>query len=117
VDRKHPLQLVVEGEDDFHFVLHLAEASGLGWDDEPRRPWIGTGAELRRRLQAGAKGAGGDDAFAIQQVSELLAAGSPYQRTGLVLDANGDPASRWAEIGGLLGSTDIGSPARRGFRD
>jgi hypothetical protein len=77
-----PYQLRVEGLDDVHCVIHLLKQNGYDWDDARiQRPYV--------------EGAGGIEPL-LDLVGVLFA--GPYDRAGLVLDANSDPAARWTGL-------------------
>jgi hypothetical protein len=82
--RAHPRILLVEGKDELRVLPELLELAGIAWPkgDEP----------VRIEEQDG--------------ITKLLAPGfieatlkaSGVQAVGIIVDANGDPAGRWAQV-------------------
>jgi hypothetical protein len=89
-----PYRLLVEGADDFHSVIHLLARHGYGWDDASTvRPYV--------------QSLGG-----IEPLFEALpiALKGPYERLGVVFDANLGLSNRWAQIRGLAQRVGIAIP-------
>jgi len=77
-----PYRLFVEGPDDKHTVIHLMARHGFNWDDESKvRPYVSEG--------------GGIDGL-LRTIPVVLK--GPYERIGLVLDANADVGGRWKKV-------------------
>lgn len=78
-----PYQLLVEGTDDFHSVIHLMKRHGFNWDDEDLvRPYVSE--------------RGGIDG--LLKVLPTFLRSAEYQRIGIVCDANSDLNNRWNQI-------------------
>lgn len=73
--------LVVEGSDDKHTIIQLLARSGFDWED---------GARLRPYIHAA-----GSCEEALAEFRTVL---KLHPRVGLVIDANGDVASRWQAV-------------------
>jgi hypothetical protein len=77
-----PYRLLVEGPDDQYSVIHLMARHGFDWDDESRvRPCVSSLGGVEQLLRA----------FPV-------AIKGTYERIGIVLDANSNPAGRWEQI-------------------
>lgn len=80
--RKSPYRLLVEGVDDLHSVIHLLKRHDYDWDDIGIvRPYVhetGSLNDLLAELPVTLKG--------------------PYERIGILVDANGSSQNRWAQI-------------------
>src|SRR3990167_6155488 len=89
-----PYQLLVEGRDDQHSILHLLQRHGYNWNDvNVNRPFIAPKEGFQELL-----------------VALPLAIKGPYERIGAVLDANANLAGRWAQIRDRLTSTGVALP-------
>lgn len=77
------LQLLVEGSDDAHSVIHLMSRHGYDWDDvRIDRPYV-------RPL--------GNDHELLEAVPVAVKA-SQYERIGVVIDTDANLARRWEQI-------------------
>ena len=89
--RTHPRVLVVEGKDELRILPELLELAGIPW---PR------GAEPVRIEE-------------LDGIANILAAGfveatvkaSGVQVVGILVDANGDPVARWAQLRARVAAT------------
>jgi len=89
-----PYQLLVEGRDDQHSILHLLQRHGYNWNDvNVNRPFIAPKEGFQELL-----------------VALPVAIKGPYERIGAVLDANANLAGRWAQIRDRLTSTGVALP-------
>lgn len=80
-DAKSPYRLLVEGIDDRASIIHLLARHGYDWDDEATpRPFVDVAQGVEALLAA------------------LPTALKRYPRVGVVLDADVDPAGRWASL-------------------
>jgi hypothetical protein len=80
--RKSPHRLLVEGVDDLHSVIHLLKRHAYDWDNaEIVRPFV--------------HDAGGIDEL-LEELPVTLK--GPYDRIGILVDANGSSQNRWAQI-------------------
>lgn len=89
-----PYQLIVEGRDDLHSVVHLLRRHGFDWED-PRteRPYI----------------ASRDGIEEVLRIIPVAAKGS-YERLGVVLDADSAVADRWHQIRERLRQAGLDAP-------
>ena len=89
--RNQPRKLLVEGETDRGVIAGLVEANGVPWPDPPNSPvFIDTRGSVNEILKPGVLEA------------ELGATG--LEALGVVVDANGDAASRWDDLRAWCGS-------------
>lgn len=80
---KSPYQLLVEGDDDMHSVIHLMRRHGYDWDDK---------AVVRPHIRA----AGGVTPLLDFDIPKALSA--TYERVGFLIDADDTPVNRWAAL-------------------
>lgn len=89
-----PYQLLVEGPDDQHSVIHLLARHGFDWEgDQAPRPYV--------RNEGGVPG--------VLKVLPLLLKGT-YLRVGCVVDANAAITARWAQLQGQARSAGVRLP-------
>jgi hypothetical protein len=75
-------RLLVEGRDDKHSVIHLMRRHGFDWDDPAAiRPHVAAQDGIEELLKA-----------------IPVAAKGPYQRLGVIVDAETSVPDRWTEI-------------------
>lgn len=80
---KSSYQLLVEGPDDQHSVIHLMKRHGFNWDDEGLvRPYVSDRGGINGLLK----------------VLPTFLRSAEYQRIGIVCDANSDLNHRWSQI-------------------
>lgn len=89
-----PYRLLVEGSDDFHSVIHLMARHGYQWDDEQTvRPYISSEGSIEKLLRA-----------------LPVALKGPYDRIGIIADADLELSDRWSQIRGRAQSVGIDLP-------
>jgi hypothetical protein len=89
-----PYQLLVEGRDDQHSVVHLLRRHGYDWDDTSiSRPYVAP-----------------KDGFDELLAAVPVAVKGPYDRIGVIIDANTSLADRWAQIRGRMTPTGVVLP-------
>lgn len=77
-----PYRLLVEGNDDFHSVIHLTALHGYNWDDESTtRPFVVNAGNIEKLLEA-----------------LPVTLKGPYERVGVLVDADLRLADRWAQL-------------------
>jgi Protein of unknown function (DUF3226) len=77
-----PFRLLVEGSDDLHSVIHLMARHDFDWDDKTAdRPFIANTGGLEGLLE---------------ELPIILK--GPYERIGVIVDANTDLSGRWAQL-------------------
>lgn len=86
-------RLTVEGADDKHSVVHLLKRHGFDWDAPARAvPYVHV-------------------AGSVEQVLDALTPGVlSIDRFGVVVDADAEPARRWAQIRDRLRSAGVPAP-------
>lgn len=90
-----PYQLIVEGLDDQHSILHLMLRHGFNWDDEAVvRPFMSLTNGITELLEA-----------------IPVAAKGPYERLGFVVDADVDLPNRWLQVRNRLVPLGLDVPA------
>jgi hypothetical protein len=90
-----PYRLLVEGADDVHAIIHLLKRHGYDWDDEAsKRPYVSAAGGVPHIF----------DAFGV-------ALKGPYERVGLVLDANGGVDVRWQQLQARAQASGVNLPA------
>jgi hypothetical protein len=90
-----PYRLLVEGLDDFHSVIHLLKRHGFDWEDETKiRPFVRSENGIDKLLKA---------------IPVTLK--STYERIGIILDGNSDPAARWRQIRERARRAELDLPA------
>ncbi len=86
-------RLTVEGPDDQHSVVHLLKRHGFDWDAAGRAvPYVHVAGSVEQALEG------------------LLPGTLSYDRFGIVVDADTEPARRWAQIRDRLRSAGIAAP-------
>ena len=89
--RNHPRKLLVEGESDRRVIAALMEANGVPWPNPPNSPVsIDTRGSVDEILKPG--------------VLEAELGASGLEALGVVVDANGNAASRWDDLRTWCGS-------------
>ena len=83
--RDHPGKLLVEGESDKSVIPYLLEANGVAWPRPPNHP-------------VDIESYGGVDKVLEPGVIEAEIRVSGLEALGVVVDANGDAASRWNDV-------------------
>lgn len=83
--RDHPRKLLVEGENDKSVIPYLLEANGVAWPKPPNHP-------------VDIESYGGVDKVLEPGVIEAEIRVSGLEALGVVVDANGDAASRWNRV-------------------
>lgn len=95
-DKSAPNRLYVEGADDFHVICALARKSGVGWTKaNPKIPFAPETS---------------GDKNAVKEARTAVKAKS-HACVGLVVDADSDPAARWAYIRREFDDLELGLPA------
>ncbi|HEV7515425.1 MAG TPA: DUF3226 domain-containing protein [Thermoanaerobaculia bacterium] len=90
-----PYQLLVEGSDDRHSILHLLTRHGVDWDNETTiRPYVKEMGSIEKLLSA-----------------LPVALKSRHERIGVVVDANSNLPNRWAQLRGSAGHAGVELPA------
>jgi hypothetical protein len=90
-----PYRLLVEGSDDRHSVVHLLKRRGFDWDDETTvRPYVSDENGIDKLLRA---------------VPVTLK--GTYERIGIILDADSDPAARWEQVRARARRAELDLPA------
>jgi hypothetical protein len=90
-----PYHLLVEGVDDLHSVIHLMIRHGYDWDDEATlRPYIKSEGSVVKLL----------DVLPITLKA-------PYQRIGVLVDADASLPDRWSQIRGRAEAAGLKLPA------
>ncbi|HEY6320955.1 MAG TPA: DUF3226 domain-containing protein [Thermoanaerobaculia bacterium] len=88
-------RLLVEGTDDVHSVIHLMERHGFDWDNSHiTRPFVANSGSVEQLLEA----------FPV-------ALKGPYDRLGVVVDANMHLDNRWAQLRDRAVSVGVNLPA------
>ncbi|HEV7508823.1 MAG TPA: DUF3226 domain-containing protein [Thermoanaerobaculia bacterium] len=89
-----PYRLLVEGPDDQFSVIHLMARHGFDWNDEASiRPLISSEGGIDKLLAA-----------------TSVSLKGTYVRLGIILDANSDPAHRWAQVRDRARRADLNLP-------
>jgi hypothetical protein len=89
IDRRvHPCRLLVEGKDERWVLPHLLELAGIPWPDQNRPVLIEEQDGIEKILAPG--------------FIEATLKASGIRVVGVIVDANGDPAARWAKLRGRL---------------
>ena len=83
--RDHPRKLLVEGESDKRVIPYLLEANGVAWPEAPDHP-------------VDIESYGGLDKVLEPGVIEAEIRVSGLEALGVVVDADGDAASRWNDV-------------------
>lgn len=79
---KSPYRLLVEGNDDQYSVINLVKRHGFNWDDITTiRPHVHETGGIEKLLE---------------EIPVTLK--GPYDRIGILVDANGSSQNRWAQI-------------------
>lgn len=94
--RIEPRVLLVEGKDEQRLLPELLELGGIDWPDRSPPVWIEEKDGVEKVLEEGSIEA------------EWRASG--LESLGIVIDANGDPESRWARVRSVLASLLPGFP-------
>jgi len=90
-----PYRLLVEGSDDRHSVVHLMKRHRFDWDDEGTiRPYVSDEKGVDKLLRA---------------IPVTLK--GPYDRIGIILDADSDPAARWEQVRDRARRAELDLPA------
>jgi hypothetical protein len=90
-----PYRLMVEGMDDKHVVIHLLKRKGYDWDAPVAiRPFI-------EQVEGW-----------TNVVAAIPAAAKTYQRIGIVLDCDVNPADRWKAVSDRFRAVGIDLPQR-----
>ena len=94
-DDNSPCQLLVEGPDDKHSILQLLVRHGFNWDDESiYRPHV-------------------KDMKGVEKLLEALhvTLKGPYDRIGVVVDADSRLPNRWAQLRTAAGKAGVTLPS------
>ena len=90
-NRDYPRKLLVEGETDKRVIPYLMEANGVMWPDPPASPVF-------------IEPSGSVDEILKPEVIALEIGASGLDALGVVVDANGDAATRWDRVKTWCGS-------------
>lgn len=81
ISEESPYRLIVEGTDDLHSILHLMGQHGFDWNDESlSRPFVLNAGSVDRLLES------------------LSVSLKSHARLGILVDADTNPLSRWAQL-------------------
>ena len=94
VPENAPHRLIVEGPNDKHTIIHLMKLAGLDWDKpDPRAPFMEEAGGYEKALE-----------------SVGISIKTRYERLGIVIDANRNPADHWAQLRSRLARADVNLP-------
>ncbi|NOK12100.1 DUF3226 domain-containing protein [Corallococcus exercitus] len=95
-DPSSPYQMIVEGPDDKHTIIHLLKRHGYNWEDSTTtRPYIHEAKGVARLLHK----------------PSITSALKSYRRLALVFDADGVLANRWHQLKDILEGEGLSLPA------